>query len=318
MIKATERKDQEMNQTKTIRISSECKQCLRRLIENTVAAASPSPELRQKAVEQAWNLVERMQDDITSPAHLANCFHPVIKSVCQNPDPFADQKQMEMRAASNLAESYRPSEEASFREWLMFAAMGNVIDFFRPAHELEQWMEQPVHFGLDRIDSLERKLETGRKTILWLADNAGEVFFDLPFLKKLTQEGHEVFYAVKGGPIQNDLTSKDLLGWSLDTSFLQLVDTGAATVGLEMDRVSESFRELYHAVDLIIAKGMGHFETLAGVKDPRLFFLLMAKCHPVARALGVPLNHFVAFFVNESEDLNKNLTRKNGERDSAD
>ena len=38
---------------------------------------------------------------------------------------------------------------------------------------------------------------------------------------------------------------------------------------------------------------MGHFETMSHLADPRLFFLLQAKCAPVAQALGVEQNTFV-------------------------
>ena len=37
---------------------------------------------------------------------------------------------------------------------------------------------------------------------------------------------------------------------------------------------------------------MGHFETLSQWADPRLYFLLQAKCDPVARALGVARRSF--------------------------
>jgi len=39
---------------------------------------------------------------------------------------------------------------------------------------------------------------------------------------------------------------------------------------------------------VIIAKGQGNFETLSERKDSRVFYLLKAKCRPIARELGVP------------------------------
>jgi len=44
-----------------------------------------------------------------------------------------------------------------------------------------------------------------------------------------------------------------------------------------------------------VAKGMGHFETLVNDPQRELFFLLCAKCVPVARALGVKVNDYVVF-----------------------
>ena len=47
-----------------------------------------------------------------------------------------------------------------------------------------------------------------------------------------------------------------------------MVDTGARTVGLELDGVSPSFRELFAAARIIVAKGMGHFETMSHLPRP--------------------------------------------------
>jgi uncharacterized protein with ATP-grasp and redox domains len=66
-----------------------------------------------------------------------------------------------------------------------------------------------------------------------------------------------------------------------------------ATVGLLLEEVSPSFCRLLDRADLILAKGMGHFETLSHHKDSRIFFLLQAKCGPVAAALQVPVGSFV-------------------------
>ena len=102
-----------------------------------------------------------------------------------------------------------------------------------------------------------------------------------------------MLYAVKAGPIQNDLTLADLESSGLLAALEPVVDTGARTVGLDLDGVSPGFRELYEAANLIVAKGMGHFETMSHLADRRVWFLLQAKCSPVAQALGVDLNAFV-------------------------
>jgi uncharacterized protein with ATP-grasp and redox domains len=64
-------------------------------------------------------------------------------------------------------------------------------------------------------------------------------------------------------------------------------------VGLDLNAVSPGFRKLYEDARLIVAKGMGHFETMSHQSDPRVWFLLQAKCAPVAQALGVEVNAFV-------------------------
>jgi uncharacterized protein with ATP-grasp and redox domains len=66
-----------------------------------------------------------------------------------------------------------------------------------------------------------------------------------------------------------------------------------------LSETSPAFQEAYRQAGLIVAKGMGHFETLSGRPDPRLFFLLQAKCVAVAQSLGVSRGSFI--FARASE-----------------
>ena len=116
-------------------------------------------------------------------------------------------------------------------------------------------------------------------------------------LKRLSVIGHRVTYAVKEAPIQNDLCWNDVKELDIDWNSITVISTGAATVGLELERTSGYFQSLYKGADLIIGKGMGHFETLWTSKDPRIFLIFQAKCMPVAETIGVPINSGVACFV---------------------
>ena len=102
--------------------------------------------------------------------------------------------------------------------------------------------------------------------LLYLADNAGEQFFDRPLVSFLRRQGWQVLYVVKGGPIQNDLTREDLQASGLDRLLEPVVDTGACTVGLDLAAVSPGFHGLYDTAQLILAKGMGHFETMSHLR----------------------------------------------------
>jgi len=92
---------------------------------------------------------------------------------------------------------------------------------------------------------------------------------------------------------RQDLTRQDLADSGLTEALEPVVDTGARTVGLNLNEISPEFQNLYDAAQIILAKGMGHFETMSHLNDPRLWFLLQAKCAPVARSLGVAQNTFV-------------------------
>jgi hypothetical protein len=49
---------------------------------------------------------------------------------------------------------------------------------------------------------------------------------------------------------------------------------------------------------LIISKGQGNFEGLINEKHPNIFFLLMAKCEPMAEMLGCNKNNLIVTQLN--------------------
>ena len=57
-----------------------------------------------------------------------------------------------------------------------------------------------------------------------------------------------------------------------------------------------SFLPLYERAGFIVAKGMGHYETLSRIeRQGRTLFLLKAKCKPVADSIGIEEGTYAAF-----------------------
>lgn len=275
-------------------LEPECLPCLRRLVELTVTLATPEPELRRRAYEAARALVEAEAAPGAIPALIANRFHRLIRDLSGNADPFLPRKRVETALLARLARQVIPNPPPpELGALLTLAALGNALDFFRPEAEVASEILKPPAFAVWHFQALEAVLTKGPGLMLYLADNAGEQHFDLPLVQALRSRGWEVIYVVKGGPVQNDLTRSDLCASGLAAALAPVADTGAQTVGLVLAECSPEFRELYARARLILAKGMGHFETLGHLPDPRLFFLLQAKCAPVAGALGVPPGSFV-------------------------
>lgn len=153
-------------------------------------------------------------------------------------------------------------------------------------------MTQRPEFAIDDIDVLNRKLRR-IKRILYLADNAGEVFFDIPLLDFLSKRV-DVLYAVKSEPVQNDLSIDDLQ--LLDGIKLPAIPIkGPPTLGVYLTQSPVEFRIAFDVVDLIIAKGMANYETLSELpQNGRFFYILRAKCKPVAKSLGVKIGDYMA------------------------
>jgi len=274
-------------------IQPECYDCLLRLVNLTVDLAGGGPEKQEQAREASLGIIRREFRPGAIPAAIANLFHRAIRDVTGNPDPFSDRKNAETaflgRMHARIASSYNDDLDSLLR----LAVAGNTIDFFRGEEEVTREILSQVRWTRADLGPLRRRLEKAPGLLLYLADNAGEQFFDLPLVSHLRRLGWQVLYVVKGGPIQNDLTRADLRASGLEEALEPVTDTGAATVGLALPETGAVFQELYRQADLILAKGMGHFETMSHFQDSRLFFLLQAKCSPVAQALEVDRGAFV-------------------------
>jgi uncharacterized protein with ATP-grasp and redox domains len=268
-------------------IHPECYDCLRRLVELTAAQAATDPTVQSRARRAAHRIIDRDFHPQAIPAHIANCFHQVIMAITGNPDPFAARKAAATALLSRSSQGLAGLDAGDLESFLRLAAAGNAIDFFREDAEVTRELKSPAEFAITELERFRHHLAGPPGLLLYLADNAGEQFFDYPLVACLRGLGWRVLYVVKAGPIQNDLTREDLYASGLGEALEPLADTGARTVGLELAQASRTFLNLFDRARIILAKGMGHFETMSHLPDPRLYFLLQAKCAPVARALGL-------------------------------
>ena len=275
------------------KIFPECRSCLERLVDLAVGLATPDPVLQELAREQALAIITEDFHPEAISAVIANRFHRAIQEITGNQDPFLSRKQAETAKLSALFRQIAPSYDDDLESLLKLAAVGNAIDFFRDEAEVLRDIQSQVAFAVHHLAQFREMLPDPPGLILYLADNAGEQFFDAPLVSHLRRLGRQVLYVVKPEPIQNDLTRADVVASGLADALEPIVDTGARTVGLVLSEAGPDFRELYAAADIIIAKGMGHFETMSRLTDPRLFFLLQAKCGPVAQAWGAAQGSFI-------------------------
>ena len=138
------------------------------------------------------------------------------------------------------------------------------------------------------------KAKTAKK-VLYLTDNAGEIALDTLLVKELRNLEAEVIVAVKEGPILNDALLEDAKIVGMDRIANRLMTTGADSVGLFPEECSKEFLDIYNSVDFVVAKGMGHAETLTELKlaVPHAL-LLRSKCSTVANHFGVPTGKNIA------------------------
>jgi uncharacterized protein with ATP-grasp and redox domains len=277
-----------------LRISTECHDCLKRLAAQASAFATDDPVLGEESRLAAEKVLQEKWKPGAVSIEIATPMHNAIKQVTGNPDPYRKVKDIEIEEARRLFALVRDNYKESFVEYLRLAALGNAIDFFRPIEELKhEARENRLEFTVDDSQFLESKIRKS-KLVLYLADNTGEVYFDMPLLN-LMRKYARTLYVVKEQPVQNDITMADIAKAGLQDEAGEVMTTGTATPGVLFELASDEFKQAFAEADFVFTKGMGYYETL-GESPPqgRLFFCLKAKCGPVARSLGVPLDSYVA------------------------
>ncbi|MEW6173176.1 MAG: ARMT1-like domain-containing protein [Bacillota bacterium] len=273
----------------------ECYGCLDRLITTTARLASADPVDRERSLAAARAVLRVEFSRNSIPTQIAAAAQRIIREICDDNDPFREVKKREQALAAEVVGETEKRYGGSWEGLFRLAALGNTVDFFRDLESVAEQMKQPVVFAVNQIPAFLERLRKAR-LVLFFADNAAECFFDLPLFRKLSTEADEVIYVVKERPVQNDLTLSDLAESGLKDQFVRVETTGTDSPGLDLQAASVSFRKLYDRADLIIAKGMGYYETLSEVNDKRVFYLLKAKCNPVAAAIDVPRESFVSAF----------------------
>jgi hypothetical protein len=224
----------------------------------------------------------------------------IMKRRSKNPDPYREMKAESNRVATALlplTERFYDLSEEKLEALIRIAAAANSMEWGVKGHDFDVDSFEEVFFDTLK-ENLDGDLEEARRRIdrfsrvLYLTDNAGEVVFDLFVIGKLEEMGKAVVIGPKTEPILNDVTSDELR--SMTT--LPLEPTGPV-IGLSLEEARPELLDLLMDEGvLVIAKGMGNFETMTEFDDMlagRLIYVMRAKCDPVADALGVPRGSLV-------------------------
>jgi uncharacterized protein with ATP-grasp and redox domains len=276
-----------------------CYECLHRLIHQAAELATDDASLKQRAISKAMKAFDDEFSYSQMSLGIAARIHNIVRETTQNPDPYRGMKEKEMALARELYPEVSSRAKRSnlhrdeLRGYLARAAAANALDFFKNPGSVRDDIREPVSFVLDDSAELEAKLRDASR-VLYLADNAGELYFDLPLVKWMKRSAR-VTYVVKPSPVQNDLTLEDVRRSGLEVEFGRVISTGVPSPGIVFSLASTQFKREFESADLVFAKGMGHYEALSEFPPQgRFFCCLKAKCQPVADSLGVPVNSYVA------------------------
>ena len=280
-----------------MKVGPECPACLvgRGLLEVQKATGNRGKQLQ--TMLKIIKLMEKKLGEKSVPAEIGTLRDRIIRLETKNPDPYrfikAESNKLALKLLPKLRRKIRNRRDSyrRFKIACMYSTVGNKIEFDIPDYKFslnavgEALLE--TNFGIDHSKDVYMLLRKIRN-VLFLTDNAGEIVFDKLLIEQLKNIGAKVTVAVKDGPVLNDATLEDVYQVRMTEIADEVLSIGSDTVGLMIKYASKKFLSRLSEAELLVAKGMGHYETLTeeGLKIPTLH-LLVAKCNPVARSIGV-------------------------------
>jgi len=289
-----------------LKVEAECESCLLSRAQIQTYQATTNPALRFRCLAEIVKLLNREFKPTSCAAEIGTKRDRIIRQLSGCDDPYkytkkqANQKALKLlpHAKKVVASGYNQQER--FKKAVLCAIVGNIMEFDVPGHNFTLNSLATVLRDASKdlvIDDIDAAYELAKKaqSVLYLADNAGEIVFDTLLVEQLKNMGLKVIYVVKGGPVINDATMEDVEVSKMDLLADEVITTGADAVGLQKKEVSAEFLKVYEAAELVFAKGMGYAETLTEYKLTKPHLLMFrTKCTPVANYFCVPRNKNVA------------------------
>ena len=272
-----------------------CIPCLARQALDAVTEAVPDPARREPLLRRLLRDIADGDWSDTPPA-MAQRLQRSIRRELGDPDPYRAIKDRMNEMALRLVPALRARIAAhpDPREAAVRVAIGgNLLDVGAktqiaaedlPAH-LETIWTQPLSGDVSKLFAAADRA----RSILYLADNTGEIVFDRLLIEQLPAEKIVLF--VRGAPVLNDATTADAAVAGLP-ELVPVLGNGSDAPGTILEDCSAEFRARFADADLVIAKGQGNYETLSEV-DKNIYFLFTVKCPLVAGRVGEPVGSLV-------------------------
>jgi len=275
-----------------------CLDCIPCVVRQALEAArlvTDEPALHEQVLREVLTMAAKL-DLRQSPPSVGQSIHRRLRELMGRDDPYAHAKDRFNRLAMELLSELRVKVRAARDPFMMavrLAITGNVIDLGVNGALREEDVRQAVERTLSEPfvgDTAHlRRAVAQAESILYLADNAGEICFDRLLIEQLPTD--KITLVVRGGPVINDATLADARASGLH-EIVEVVDNGSDAPGTILSDCSAGFRQRYERADLVIAKGQGNFETL-NEERKNIFFLFKVKCPVIAARAGQNLGTHV-------------------------
>lgn len=282
-----------------MKIHPRCAPCLLSRVQFEAELSTKDLTMQKKAVLAGIEVLRKYLVDGAPATHLSTKIHREAYRVLGDIDPYREKKRQSNETAQKLLPFVWDfiSEKDSFRRAVLVSIIGNSFDFgvlgFDADKEIgKEMILKQIQHGLDVDDS--DKIRSMLDNVVYLADNCGEIVFDTLLFDEIKKLGGKITLVVRGAPILNDVTMKELKELSIDKKVDRVLTTGSNAIGVCLKEAPSELVEALRDASLIISKGMANYETMSEYDFKPIAYLMKTKCESVAEAMGLKRNMNVA------------------------
>lgn len=282
----------------------DCIPCFYRQALDAARIAGADELIQKKIIDELSQLIPKFSLE-TAPPEMGRAIYSLVGKISGVKDPFKEIKENSNKFALKLYPKLK--QEINISEDRLLAAVklsiiGNIIDYgaknsLNVVEEIDHLFQgnftinnenSSTTFKYNQFKEALNKVDT----IIYLADNAGEVVFDRLLIEELVKElGKKVIYVVRGKPIINDALIEDAIFCGIN-KVAKITSSGSDAPGTIMKYCSPEFIELFQDAELIVSKGQGNYESLSE-EDKSIFFLFKAKCPVIAEDVGCKVGEMI-------------------------
>jgi uncharacterized protein with ATP-grasp and redox domains len=276
-----------------MKVYYDCGSCFLRQVHEAIDLSTNDNEFKIELMESAFDYLYKAYKKGASSNKIGTDLHRMIKEKTNCSDPYYQEKITGNQIATKLLPKAKKliEEDGSLTNHVKIAIIGNLLDSaLSSGVNLEDSMLSQFNkqLAINHVNELEKALNQN-KTVLYLADNVGEIVFDKLLIEKLISDYNlKITFAVKDKPILNDACMEDAIAIGLD-KITKLISIGTDSIGIIYEQSSKNFQNIFKNHNLIISKGLGNYEGLTelNITDKDVFSLLSAKCNAIAKDIGV-------------------------------
>ena len=275
-----------------MRTHLECIPCFIKQSLEAVRMVTDDEKIHTKVLQEVMKHLQKVSFT-DSPPKLSRKVHEIIREITGSKDPYKKVKEKSNELAKKKYSYLKKLVNESDDSLLMatkLSIIGNVIDFGTiNRFNVDQMIEFSIKQELDESLYLRYKNTLDHsKTILFLADNAGEIFYDKLLLEEIVKKQKQINFVVKANPIINDALVKDAKFAGID-KIANIIEWDSnqkiSSPGIILSYASKQFLQIYESSDIVLSKGQGNYEGLSNV-DREIFFMLVVKCPLVAKDIN--------------------------------